>query len=96
MKFQFISEHRSTFPVKKMCQLLGVSRSGLYAWSERPKSQRARNNEKLLSHIEDIFRNSRKTYGSPRIVHALKDLGISCSRNRVARLMRLNRIQAKS
>ena len=96
MKYEYINTHRSTFAVKKMCQVLRVSRSGYYAWFERPESRRSLESKVLLNEIKDIHANSRKTYGSPRITDGLHDLGYSCSRPRVARLMRKNNIAAKT
>jgi transposase InsO family protein len=95
MRFQFIQNHRSELPVNRMCQVLDISRSGYYAWRTRPASKREVANQELLEQIKIIHRNSDETYGSPRIYHALLALGRKCSRNRVARLMRRNDIQAK-
>lgn len=77
-----------------MCRLLSVSTSGYYAWRGRPESQRARENRKLLMQINMVYRQSKQTYGSPRICHALKQQGTRCSENRVARLMRASGIEA--
>lgn len=88
MKFRFIKEQRSAFPVEKMCQVLKVSRSGFYAWNDREKSNRRMENEKLQRKIEEIFEKSRELYGSPRIHAELMAQGYACSVNRVARLMR--------
>ncbi len=79
-----------------MCQVLQVNRSGYYAWLSRPESKRSLENKELLSKIRDIYRNSHRTYGSPRITAGLHDSGYSCSRPRVARLMRVNGIQART
>jgi transposase InsO family protein len=70
-----------------MCLIFEVSKSGYYAWLKRPKSQREQENEQLEQLIKDAFRQSRQTYGSLRITAALKAKGVSCSHNRVARLM---------
>ena len=70
-----------------MCEVLQVSRSGYYAWLKRPESQRSRENKQLVKQIEDIHEQSRQTYGSPRVHDKLKDQGVCCSKNRVARLM---------
>ena len=80
----------------KMAMTLNVSRSGYYAWLIRPPSDRELNNKILVSHIRKVHHESRLTYGSPRITAELKVNGISCSHNRVERLMHLNGIAAKS
>jgi len=76
--------------VTQMCRVLEVSASGYYAWCTRRPSDRARRNERLLFQIKEIHVASRGVYGAPR-VHAELVLGqgLRCSRNRVARLMRL-------
>jgi transposase InsO family protein len=72
-----------------------VSVSGYYAWVKRPESERKRLNKQLLERIKHIHRQSRQTYGSPRVYVDLKKQAISCSLNRVARLMQLNQIAAR-
>jgi len=71
------------------CRVLTVSRSGYYDWRDRPASPREQENELLLKHIAEIHRESRETYGSPR-VHAELTLGVGLPVNlkRVVRLMR--------
>jgi transposase InsO family protein len=96
MKYEFIRTHRFAFAVKKMCQVFRVSRSGYYDWFDRPESQHCIENKALVKEIKDIFENSRKTYGSPRVAEELNDHGFVCSRSRTARLMRKNGIQAKT
>jgi len=76
--------------VKAMCDALGVSRSGYYAWANRSISQRSQANTRLVEAIQKVHVTSRRTYGSPRIHAALVRQGVPCGRNRVARLMRLN------
>lgn len=90
-----MASHESEFGVKTMCQVLGVSRSGYYAWYNRPESSRAQANKRLLVQIREEYQLSRKTYGSPRIHAALKRKGVTCSRKRVAGLMRLDQIAAR-
>ena len=72
-----------------LCRLLGVSRSGYYAWRRRPPSARARADRGLSQRIREIHEQSRGTYGTPRIRAELRDAGVACSRKRVARLLRL-------
>lgn len=71
-----------------MCRLLGVSASGYYAWSQRPRCGRARADEALLAQIRAIHVRSRGTYGAPRVHAELSAAGTRVSRKRVARLMR--------
>lgn len=95
MRFEFIEDHRDEFPVKRMCKVLDVSRSGYYAWRGRPPSEREMANRELYTEIKSVYDKSNGTYGSPRIYQALKRQGIACSENRVARLMRLRDLRAK-
>lgn len=74
--------------VKTSCRVLGVSRSGFYAWLKRPVSKRDTESRELIERMRKIHEESRGTYGAPRITQALKALGRCCGRNRVARLMR--------
>jgi transposase InsO family protein len=78
-----------------MCQALSVSECGYYAWRKRPKSKREQKNEALTQRVQQIFEHNRQIYGSPRIHVELKDLGVKCSRKRVARLMRAAGISAQ-
>lgn len=77
-----------------MCQLLRVSRSGFYAWVKQPLSDRAIENQRLLKLIRTSYAASHGVYGAPRVFLDLKELGESCSKNRVARIMRENNIKA--
>jgi putative transposase len=95
MKYRFMETHRDTFKVKRMSKVLGVSRSGYYAWRARRPSARQQDNEHLLERIWDAHRGSRPLYGSPRITAEINEQGIRCGKNRVARLMRANGIQAE-
>lgn len=96
MKFRFVHEHRETFRVGVMCEVLKVSRSGYYAWCDRPRSDREQANRTLRATIERIHAESRGTYGSPRVYAALRREGIACGRHRVARLMRDEGIRSKT
>jgi putative transposase len=88
MKHRFISDHRERTNVGLMCKVLNISRSGYYAWLKRPESHRSKENRKLADHIRIIHAKSRKIYGAPRIYRELKENGVSCSQNRVARIMK--------
>lgn len=94
MRFQFIADYQDEFPIVRMCKVLGVSRSGYYAWRDRPPSQREMANRALYQQIKAVYDESDGSYGSPRIYKALKKQGVRCSENRVARLMRLRGLKA--
>ena len=96
MIYAYIDEQRVKASVVRLCHALGVSTSGYYAWRRRAPSRRALANQALLVSIRAIHANSRETYGSPRIHAELVAQGRSCSLNRVARLMRLQHIRARS
>jgi len=95
MIYKFMAEHESEFRVQRMCRVLGVGRSGYYAWCSRSASQRVREDEVLLVKIQQEYQISRGTYGSPRIHAALQKQGVKCSQKRVARLMRLHKITGR-
>lgn len=88
MRYAFIRLHASQYPVTRLCQVLGVSRSGYYDALRRPKSERARLDDELTRLIKATHRASRQSYGSPRIHAELREQGHRIGRKRVARLMR--------
>jgi len=75
--------------------LLGIGKSGYYAWLKRKPSKGAQENEKLVFEIRVMYEKSKKRSGSPKIYRALKKAGIKCGKNRVARLMREKGIRCK-
>jgi len=95
MRFRFIEGQRQVFPVRRLCEVLNVTSSGYYAWRTRPVSAREMANQELVKRIEAVHKDSHGTYGSPRVYRELKAQGMTCSRNRVARLMRLHHLGAK-
>lgn len=86
-RYRFILAERATYPIALLCRVLGVARSGYYAWLQRGNSARQQANLVLLERIRSIHADSRQTYGSPRVHAALRQQGVCCSRKRVARLM---------
>ena len=90
-----MDDHRDEFAVRRMCNELNVSPSGYYAWRDRPASAREMANQELYTKIKAVYDDNHGVYGSPRIYRELKDQGIACSKNRIARLMRLRDLQAK-
>jgi putative transposase len=95
MRYKFIREHREEFSIKRMCQLLDVTRSGYYAWQPEKAGPRELENQILVEQIHAEYKLSRKTYGSPRIQASLQRQGFVCGRHRIARLMRREGIRPK-
>jgi len=74
--------------VSVMCRMLNVTRSGYYAWRDRPMSARVQRRGELVKQIRQVHQESRCSYGSPRITVELKEQGIEVCQNTVARYMR--------
>lgn len=94
LKYTFIKAHRQEFNTAMMCRLLDVSRSGFYAWLQNPLSDRAREDQRLLALIVAAYKASHGVYGAPRIFLDLREAGETCSKHRVARIMRTHHIKA--
>ena len=92
--YQFIESHRDEFSIQMMCRLLGVARAGYYAWLDHPMSERALEDARLLRLIRASFTASHGIYGAPRVFLDLRERGETCSKHRVARLMRENGLHA--
>lgn len=84
-----------TFPVSRMCQALGVSRSGYYDWLNAPETKRTVENRELLIQIKEIHTESKQSYGSPKILFELVKRGYRFGHNRISRIMRTNNIKSK-
>lgn len=97
MRFKFVKLNRSTFPMKKMCQILKISMSGFYAWCNRPVSQRQRQNKLLRKRITSIYNEHNGMIGSPMLTSELRDESLfqNISQARVARHMRALGLRCK-
>jgi len=96
MTFRFIDEHREQWPVRLLCDALGVSTAGYYAWRDRPASARQQGHDALLVEIRAIHAEFKARYGSPRVHAELVARGQPCCVNTVAQAMRDNGIAAKT
>ena len=88
MIYTFIEAQKTNHRISRMCRILKVSKSGFYDWRDRAPSTRAQADALLTQKIVRIHKDSRETYGAPRIHFELRMLGVRCARKRVARLMR--------
>jgi transposase InsO family protein len=91
-----VQEHSGEHSVAELCQLLGVARSGYYAWCSKGESRQEAANQELSKMIEDLFNDHKGRYGSPRITAALRREGRLCNHKRVERIMRAKGLQARS
>ena len=94
-KYDYIKANSHKHDIRMMCRLLGVARSGYYSWLEKPESDRTIEDKRLLRLIKASFAESQGVYGAPRIFLDLREAGETCSKHRVARLMRENGIRAQ-
>ena len=95
MKFGFVVKHRGIWPVGLLCEALGVSRSGFYAWCSRPRSQRCQTDELIGNLVRQSFLGSDRTYGARRVWRDVLALGHDCGLHRIERLMRLQALRAR-
>ena len=96
MIFAWIEERRDEWPITVLCRVLGVSRSGFYAWRSRDVSAADVRREELAAEVKAIHAEVKARYGSPRIHAELVAKGHECCVNFVARVMREAGIAAKT
>jgi putative transposase len=96
VRFAFVAEERTSYPVVILCRVLGVSASGYYAWHARPRSVRARGDQELGARIRAAHAASKGRYGSPRVHAELRASGEHVGRKRVARLMKQARLAGRT
>lgn len=89
MRYAFLRTQEDTHRITRLCAALGVSRSGYYAWRNRPVSARTAADQRLLPVLQRLHYQMREAYGTIRLWRALTQHGIPCGRHRVARLRKL-------
>jgi putative transposase len=95
MKFAFVAKHRGIWPVRWMCEALGVSRSGFHAWLTRSPSKRARTDEETGARVRASFLASDRTYGARRVWRDVMAEGTSCGLHKIERLMRAEALRTR-
>ena len=95
MRFGFIEQHRTTWPIVIQCEVLQVSRSGFYSWRKRPPSATATKSAALTQEVREVHRLSRATYGPVRVQRALAQRGTKCHRQTVAKVIIAAGIRSK-
>jgi putative transposase len=79
----------------RLCEALGVSRSGFHAWLMRPPSKRAQADEETGARVRASFLASDRTYGARRVWRDVLAEGISCGLHKIERLMRAQALRAR-
>lgn len=95
MRYRFIREQQPWHSITALCRAMKVSRSGYYDWLNRPPSARAIEDRALWPKIERMHYTCREAYGSQRLRNELRKAGMRCSKHRIARLKRANRLWTK-
>ena len=95
MKFAWIQAEKATYPLTKLCRWLGVTRSGFYAWCQRPESPRTREDRRLKVLVRASFAASKQRYGSPRVHEDLIEQDEHVSRKRIIRFMQEDGLVAR-
>ena len=93
MRYAWIEQHRDDYAVSRMCRLLSVSRTGYLQWRRRPPSVRAQSNARLDAQVAMMHAASKRSYGRPRIVRGLRELGLRVGHERVRRSLQRQALQ---
>jgi transposase InsO family protein len=97
VRFTFIHQHQTRWPIDVLCRVLGVTRAGYYHWRDRPPSKSKEKQDKIAAEIRRIHSLPRfDDYGSPRVHAELVKSGVRCSENTVAKLMKRENIRARA
>lgn len=94
VKYRFMNEHRHEYSLVLMCRVLKVARAGFYQWLNKPLSDRATEDKRLVEVIRNSYAASGGVYGAQRVFGDLREAGETCGKHRVERLMRVNKIKA--
>lgn len=95
MRYAFIKEHEHQYPVRTLCRMMSVHRSGYYAWCKQPQSPRKVDDARVLGLIKQAWLESGCVYGYRKIHDELRSMGEQSCRNRIARLMKQEKLKAQ-
>ncbi len=98
MKYAFIQQHRQAFSIQRMCAVLGVARSGYYAWRQRGGEPSSRRRQQAITdqRVALAFQQQKGRSGAPRLTHDLNDAGVAICRNTVAASLQRQGLRAKA
>jgi len=96
VKYAFVRTYRHEHRVRTLCRVIGVHRSGFYAWCRQPMSCRAREDVRQTGLIKQFWIESGGIYGYRKIYDDLREVGEICGKHRVYRLMRLAKLRSQT
>ncbi len=96
MKYAFIQRHEREYSVRRMCNVIAVHPSGYYAWKASPVCARARDDQRLLGLLKQAWLESGGVYGYRKLTMDMRDLGESCGKHRVARLLKREGLRSQT
>ena len=96
MKYAFIERHEHEHSVRRMCKIMTVHPSGYYAWKADPVSPRAQDDQRVLGLLKHAWLESGGVYGYRKLTLDMRDLGESCGKHRVARLLKLEGLRSQT
>lgn len=95
MRYAYIRTQEHLHRISRLCAALAVSRSGYYAWRDRPVSARTAEDQWLLPTLQRLHQQAREEYGAIKLWRAVNQHGIRCGRHRVTRLRKLAGLEAR-
>ncbi len=96
MRYAFIKRHEGEHSVRRLCKMMAVHPSGYYAWNAAPVSARTREDQRLLGLLKQAWLESGGVYGYRKLTMDMRDLGESCGKHRVARLLKLEGLRSQT
>lgn len=96
MKYEFIKRHEHEHSVRRMCKIMAVHPSGYYAWKDAPLSDKARDDQRLLGLLKHAWLESGGVYGYRKLTLDMRDLGETCGKHRVARLLKQEGLRSQT
>lgn len=82
--------------MRRMCKVMAVHPSGYYAWKGDPVSARGKDDQRLLGLLKHAWLESGGVYGYRKLTLDMRDLGETCGKHRVARLLKLEGLRSQT
>lgn len=96
VKYAFIERHEGEHSVRRLCKVMAVHPSGYYVWKVEPMSFRGKDDQRLLGLLKHAWLESGGVYGYRKLTMDMRDLGETCGKHRVARLLKLEGLRSQT